>query len=97
MTYNQIPDLKDLSTGMLSRPLIIPFKKFIKDDDQDRDIKRKLHAELPGIFNFALAGWDRLERQNGFTVSTASKEALKKVREESCNVFQWVENNVTFE
>ncbi len=94
MTYNQIPDLKDLSPGMLSRPLIIPFKKQIKEHEQDHKIKDKLSEELPGIFNFALAGWHRLERQNGFTRSTVSENALKKVGEESCNVFQWVENSI---
>lgn len=96
MTYNQIPDLKDLSTGMLSRPIIIPFKKVIKDEEQDRSIKEKLFAELPGIFNYAMKGWERLEDQNEFTKSAASENALKSVREESCNVFQWVENNVEF-
>lgn len=94
MTYNEIPDLKDLSEGMLSRPLIIPFKKKIEEKDQDRKIKSKLFAELSGIFNFALKGWERLEKQNGFTKSSASELALTKIKEESCNVFQWIENYV---
>jgi P4 family phage/plasmid primase-like protien len=97
MTYNTIPDLKDLSPGMLSRPLIVPFRKVIADEKQDRSIKQKLFDELPGIFNFALRGWDRLESQNDFTKSAVSKQALKSVREESCNVYQWVENYITFE
>lgn len=94
MTYNQIPDLKDLSPGMLSRPIIIPFRKIIKEEEMDRDIKQKLYTELPGIFNFALRGWHRLERQGGFTRSARSELALQKVKEESCNVFQWVEHHV---
>jgi len=49
---------------------------------------------LPGIFNFALEGWKRLEEQEGFTHSDRSVKAMKRVSEESCNVFQWVENNV---
>lgn len=97
MTYNQIPDLKDLSAGMLSRPIIIPFKKIIKEGEQDKDIKAKLIAELSGIFNFAMEGWRRLERQNGFTRSDASDAALSTIRKESCNVFQWVETYVDFE
>jgi putative DNA primase/helicase len=96
MTYNQIPDLKDLSKGMLSRPIIIPFKKVISDAKQDRDIKDKLMKELPGIFNFALEGWKRLEAQNGFTKSDASDAALEKIKDESCNVHQWVEHYVEF-
>lgn len=94
MTYNRIPELKDLSSGMLSRPLIIPFEKIIAEEDQDRDIKRKLFAELPGIFNYALRGWHRLEQQGGFTKSVRSEEALQSVREESDSVYQWVENHV---
>ncbi len=96
MTYNQIPDLKDLSPGMLSRPLIIPFEKFIEDGAQDRNIKKKLFSELPGIFNFALDGWRRLESQEGFTVSKKSNLAMQKIKEESCSVYQWIENFFVF-
>lgn len=97
MTYNQIPDLGDNSKGMLSRPIIIPFRKQIQEGEQDQGIKKKLFAELPGIFNFAFEGWKRLEEQKGFTTSALSAYAIKKVKEESCNVFQWVENYVDFD
>lgn len=96
MTYNQIPDLKDLSAGMLSRPIIIPFRKIISEAEQDRNIKQKLFAELPGIFNFALRGWKRLERQNGFTKSELSQLALQAIKQESCNVYQWVDQFIDF-
>lgn len=96
MTYNTIPDLKDLSTGMLSRPLIIPFDKIIKEEDQDQNLGRKLLEELSGIFNFALEGWERLEAQGGFTMSKRSQMSLQRVRTESCNVYQWVQNNIEF-
>lgn len=96
MTYNEIPDLKDLSPGMLSRPIVIPFLKHIQESEMDRDIKKKLLAELPGIFNFALEGWRRLEEQGEFTESTKSKQALGRMQEESCNAYQWVEHCVKF-
>lgn len=96
MTYNTIPDLKDLSPGMLSRPLIVPFKKIIADEEMDREIGSKLMEELSGIFNFALDGWKRLERQQGFTRSEKSDLAMRKIKEESCNVYQWVETHVEF-
>lgn len=94
MTYNQIPDVKDLSVGMLSRPIIIPFLKSIPEQEQDRNIKSKLLEELPGIFNFALEGWNRLEKQGFFTKSEKSELALKKVKEESCPVTQWAKHYV---
>lgn len=92
MTYNQIPDIKDLSKGMLSRPLIVPFEKEISEKEQDKNIKNKLFTEMPGIFNFALEGWHRLEENGNFTNSARSGLALKAMKEESCSVFQWVEN-----
>ncbi len=94
MSYNTIPDLKDLSKGMLSRPIIIPFEKIIGDGEQDKDIKKKLFKELPGIFNFALEGWHRLEEQGEFTKSVRSELALEKIKTESCPVYQWVEDHI---
>lgn len=96
MTYNEKPDLSDLSGGMLSRPLIVPFERTLKEAEQDREIKNRLLKELPGIFNFALKGWERLSRQNGFTTSTKSERAKKQVENESCNVSQWVNHYIDF-
>ncbi len=94
MSYNTIPNLKDLSPGMLSRPIIVPFLKNIKEGIQDHGIKKKLFTELSGIFNFALKGWERLEEQNQFTYSEKSVAALEAIKEESCNVFQWVKHYI---
>lgn len=96
MTYNQIPEVSDLTAGMRSRPIIIPFDKVIKDAEQDRTIKYRLFEELPGIFNFALKGWQRLEMQNGFSQARRSSAALKNFEEYSDKVFQWVEHNLVF-
>lgn len=97
MTYNEVPLLKDLSPGMLSRPIIVPFKKDLTAEGaQDRNLKDKLLAELPGIFNFALEGWRRLEAQGGFTESEKSKLELEEIREASCSAAQWVKENVEF-
>jgi len=97
MTYNEIPELKDLTPGMLSRPIIIPWEKDLTDDAaQDKELLPKLMAELPGIFNFALAGWIRLENQKRFTESPKSKAAMADVLEAACSVAQWVRDKVTF-
>jgi P4 family phage/plasmid primase-like protien len=97
MTYNEVPMLRDLSPGMLSRPIIIPWKKDLTADTvQDKNLLQKLRAELPGIFNFALLGWDRLEKQSEFTQSAKSKLELDEVRDASCSASQWLKENVEF-
>jgi P4 family phage/plasmid primase-like protien len=96
MTYNEVPELRDLSPGMMSRPIIVPWEKDLSADElQDKGLKEKLLKELPGIFNFALKGWQRLEEQSGFTYSAKSELAKQTVREASCTALQWVENYVT--
>jgi len=98
MTYNEVPMLKDLSPGMLSRPIIIPWKKDLTDESlQDRNLKKKLLAELPGIFNFAFEGWKRLERQEGFTKSDKSALEMEEIRSSSCTAAQWLAETISFD
>lgn len=97
MSYNDIPMLKDLSQGMRSRPIIIPWKKDLSDESsQDKTLKGKLLSELPGIFNFALEGWTRLERMGRFTDSADSKLEMQTIVESSCSAFQFIEECVQF-
>jgi P4 family phage/plasmid primase-like protien len=96
MTYNEKPDLSDLSGGMLSRPLIVPFERVLKEHEQDHGIKKKLMKELSGIFNFALEGWERLSRQGEFTRCLKSEKAKRQVENDSCNVSQWIAHYIEF-
>lgn len=97
MTYNEIPMIKDLSPGMQSRPLVIPWDRDLMDESiQDKEIDLKLSKELPGILNFAIQGWDRLEKQRRFTHSAKSQAALDTVFNTSCSAFQFVESEVKF-
>lgn len=95
MTYNEIPVLKDLSVGMLSRPIIIPFKKDLSDESkQDKNLKAKLLEEMSGIFNFAWEGWKRLEQQEHFSSATKSQYEVDEIREVSDAAFQWFRRHV---
>jgi P4 family phage/plasmid primase-like protien len=97
MTYNEVPILKDISPGMMSRPIIIPWKKDLTDESaQDKDLKSKLLAELSGIFNFALAGWRRLESNQAFTFSSKCGLSLREIETASCSATRWVEEQVIF-
>jgi P4 family phage/plasmid primase-like protien len=98
MTYNEVPLLKDLSPGMLSRPIIIPWKKDLSDEGlQDKNLGKKLLSELPGVFNFALAGWERLEAQEQFTKSEKSLFEMEEIRSSSCSAAQWLSETIQFD
>ncbi len=95
MTYNEVPQLKDLSPGMLSRPLIIPWKKDLTNEgSQDKGLHKKLLAELSGIFNFAFEGWLRLEQNEQFSTSQKSVVEMEDIQEASCTAIRWFKEHI---
>ena len=93
-SLNELPQLQDLSLGMLSRIIIVPFNRTFTDAEQDKGIKEKLFAELPGIFNWALDGLARLRERGKFTEAKAGRIALDTVETDSSSVAQWVDHYV---
>jgi len=94
VSYNEIPQLKDFSTGMLSRIIVIPFEKVISEEEMDPRLGQKLAQELSGICAWAFEGWKRLERRGQFTRAVKSQEALSELRQESDSVYQWFRTHV---
>lgn len=67
LVSNEVPRLPDSSGAIQTRFLTIKMIRTFKPDEQDPHLKDKLTAELPGIFNWALAGYEQLQRQGTFT------------------------------
>ena len=59
---NHKPAINGTDEGIWRRLRLVPFTVSIPPDEQDRDLLRKLEAELPGILNWAL---QRLPRVAG--------------------------------
>lgn len=74
LTVNELPHFSDVSGALVSRLVVIPFKRSFADS-MDRELEGKLKAEAPGIFNWALHGLYRL-RRDGFIEPSASNEVL---------------------
>lgn len=61
---NQYPALSDRTYGFYRRFDIIEFKRTFSTEERDIDLGKKLTQELPGIFNWAIEGLQRLEKNN---------------------------------
>ena len=73
---NELPILSDSSLGFERRLLILPFNQTFTPDEQDKDLSKKLTAELQGILNWTMAGVQRLMDNNfQFTSSRAMEQA----------------------
>ena len=56
---NHMPHTRDFSEGMFRRAIILPFNRTFTAAEQDKKLKDKLRAELPGILNLGLEGHGR--------------------------------------
>lgn len=95
LTCNNLPTTTDRSHAYFRRFLIVPFNAVITEERQDKGLVDKLLAELPGIFNWALDGLQRLEANDWrFSQSSAMAGALREYQRDSDSVALWVEDRV---
>jgi putative DNA primase/helicase len=64
---NQVPELEYEDNAFYRRWLHVQFPNEIPEDQQSGQFEDKLKKELPGILNWALEGYVRLMRNEGFT------------------------------
>lgn len=74
---NHKPQIVGTDHGIWRRIKLIPFEVVISDKQQDKQLGKKLAAELPGVLNWALAGcldWQRHGLQEPAIVQTATND-----------------------
>ena len=90
---NHMPHTRDFSDALFRRALVLQFNQTFKPElgNHDPDLSEKLHAELPGILNLALAFYAKA-LVNGFTMPESSRKAREEWRLEADQVAQFVES-----
>jgi putative DNA primase/helicase len=92
-SMNHLPRITDTTMSIWRRFKIIPFRRSFSEKDGTADIGLvdKLVAELPGILNWALLGWERLLNTGRFTQAGAVEEEVNTYRASSNPVRLWLE------
>jgi len=80
---NDTPRVLDRSDAVFNRVIIINMNHRVSEKERDPRLLDKLKCELPGIFNWALAGLRRLRRQGHFTQAKQSVEAREAYKAEN--------------
>lgn len=76
---NTLPRWNDETNATEKRLLLIEFDRVFADHEQDPTLEGRLHAEMEGIANWALAGAMQVRLMNGrFSQPERSKETLLK-------------------
>jgi len=95
-TMNDLPAVADTSEGFWRRCRVIPFNREFKSSERILDLKERLSQELPGIFNWAMAGLRHLERNNKFTTPQQVLDATALYRKESNPVALFISERCLF-
>jgi len=88
---NELPPINDRSDGIWRRMIAMPFNVQFKEAKRDLDRSARLMAELPGIFNWALAGAIRLFEQGGFTRCQVCEQCAGEHRQHSDSFLEFVD------
>jgi putative DNA primase/helicase len=81
MSTNHKPMVEVADYAIKRRVMLVPFEVTIPEDEQDRDLERKLDAELSGILSWAVAGAAEY-LADGLMIPRVVTEATEKAREE---------------
>lgn len=93
ISTNQLPNFTDRSNGIWRRLLFVPFDKTIPVDEQNPDLVDELTAELPGIFNWAMEGLQKLTADGRFIEPERCKEAMNEYRKDTNPARVFLEEN----
>lgn len=88
---NNIPSFKDPSGAILRRFLMVQLVAQFQGAKSDSKLKDKLDKELPGIFNWALDGLDRLERQGHFTTPATAETVHAVMSDITSPLKMWID------
>lgn len=92
---NILPKETEQTDAYFRRWLILNFDVTIPEEKRDPDLSKKIIAsDLPGIFNWILAGLERITKNKRFTYCEKSENHLVEFRRQSDNVALFVEDQV---
>ena len=75
---NELPRLADASGALASRFIVLTLQQSFYGKE-DLGLTERLLAELPGIFNWCIKGWQRLQERGYFQQPTSSKDAINEL------------------
>ncbi|HQY87856.1 MAG TPA: phage/plasmid primase, P4 family, partial [Tepidisphaeraceae bacterium] len=89
ISSNELPKFTDASNALIGRFIVLRFTKSFYDRE-DTTLEDKLRTELPGILNWSLEGWKRLNQRCKFVQPKAGRDAVRELEELSSPVTAFV-------
>ncbi|MCR9293452.1 MAG: phage/plasmid primase, P4 family [bacterium] len=72
---NELPNMRDASGALMSRVLLLRLTRSFQGKE-DKTLRERLLLELPGILNWSILGWQRLQERGAFMQPDSGLELL---------------------
>ncbi len=93
MTVSNEPlKLHETSGALQNRILLINFPKGREELEQDRKLEKRISKELPGILNWAIDGWNELQKAEHFFQPESGHSQLDVFSAQSSPIKQFIED-----
>lgn len=86
---NKLPYTRDDSDGLYRRLLLVPFDAKFSGDRDNKDIKKDLLNELPGILNIIIDSYKRLIERGRFDEGAILMQELKEFKNDNDTILSW--------
>lgn len=83
LAANIFPKITDHSSAFYQRLIVIPCERRFQENEKDRLLNDKLKIELPGIFNWMIAGLNRLKKRGSFEQHDFMIKAVEELENEN--------------
>lgn len=87
---NHVPSTRDFSDALFRRAIILKFNRVFREEEQDKFLKQRLLAEIPGILYRSIRALEDIFTF-GFSEPASSKRAKEEWRVESDQAAQFFE------
>ncbi len=88
---NEVPSLTDAAGAIVGRALVLRMTRSFFGVE-DLGLKDRLLAELPGILNWSIAGWQRLQARGRFEQPESARELLDDLSRQASPIGEFVED-----
>lgn len=89
---NEVPAMRDNSGALASRFIVLQFKETFLGRE-DKGLLDKLQAELPGILDWSIEGWHRLQERGAFVQPESGKESVRLLEDMGSPISAFVDEH----
>lgn len=94
---NSMPRVDDKTDAFYRRLIVVRFNRQFNEEEQNKNLKHELEAEMDGIFVWMVNGLKRLRQRGYFELSTGIKQEIDEYRKENNNVMTFIEDECNLE